>query len=136
MIPEASQFPRRILILEDNPDTVRVISTILKKQGIDVISRNSGCDAEAVIEASQVDAVVTDLLMPNREGLETIRALHALFPELPLLVLSGYEYARMAIHFGACRVLHKPVQGAVLLEALRESGPYPLVSKVAAKENN
>jgi DNA-binding NtrC family response regulator len=79
----------RILIIDDD-DTLRgIIAKSLTHAGHTISQANNGRKGVAMYKASPTDLVITDLVMPEQEGMETIKVLHQTFPELPIIAMSG-----------------------------------------------
>src|SRR5882757_5697313 len=106
------------LLLVDDDDLLReVLAETLTAAGHTVIQ---AADGRQVHAGSGIDLVITDLIMPDREGLETIAALHQTRPDLPIIAISGAPtnsriYLKMAAQLGAHRALAKPFDSADLV---------------------
>lgn len=100
----------------------RLLQQMLERAGHDVVAAADGVEGLAAARAHQPDLVVTDILMPNKEGIETIRELRQEIPGLPILVISGDPgsklYLEMARLLGAHAALTKPFRSADLLGAV------------------
>jgi CheY-like chemotaxis protein len=80
-----------ILLVDDNALTRMAAALLLKDLGHQVIEVRSGAEALAVLGAgSAVDMVITDLLMPGMTGGQLAAAVHALQPDLPVVISTGY----------------------------------------------
>lgn len=117
----------RILVIDDNEDVCVVVSSILETAGHEVIVANDGARGIELQRQSPAELVITDILMPGKEGIETIRDLKQEFPELKIIAISGAGKASMATDYlltakelGARAVLHKPFGPGALLEAVHE----------------
>lgn len=122
---------RRILLIEDNPDARRLLQDALKAAGYDV---EAVADGEAGIRAQMnapADIVVTDLFMPNKEGLETIAELRKRTPRTKIIAISGgsrlrgakTDHLETAREIGADAVLKKPFDPAQLIAVVRQILP-------------
>jgi hypothetical protein len=83
----------------------------------------NGKEALKIVRAETVQAVVTDLVMPEQEGIETIQALRREVPNVRIIAISGAfggQYLKMARMLGADAVMSKPVSPEVLLSAVAE----------------
>ena len=93
----------------------------------------NGREALACIRSCTIDVVVTDMVMPEMDGIELIRALVVERPSLPIIAISGVHdwsnYFGMAVRLGAKVGLRKPVSSADLLRAVRELLPASLQAK-------
>jgi CheY-like chemotaxis protein len=74
-----------------------------------------------LLRANEPELVITDILMPQKEGIETIREIRSVLPETPIIAISGSveplaDYLKMARTFGATAILAKPFDPAVLLD--------------------
>jgi len=79
----------RILIIDDD-DTLRgIIAKSLTHAGHTVSQANNGRKGVALYRSAPTDLVITDLVMPEQEGMETIKILHQSFPTLPIIAMSG-----------------------------------------------
>ncbi len=112
----------KILVIDDEPQVRRAICQMLVRGGHEVLEATDGVDGLAVARAERPDAVITDIMMPNKEGIETIRDLRRDDPDLPILVISGNSgsalYLQMATLLGAHAALQKPFRSAELLAAI------------------
>lgn len=113
---------RRILLVDDE-DTIReILRGELTDAGFDVVDASSGALALASIEAGEnVDLLVSDLSMPNMDGLTLIRAVQAKCKSLPAILLTGYagDAATLAIGdpaSGSICLLRKPISGSELVD--------------------
>ncbi len=114
-----------ILVVDDEPPLRRMLRRMLEKDGYRVLEASNGREALRVFADEHVDVVITDLFMPEKDGLETIREIRNLSPEAGILAISGggktvgqdlLPYAEM---LGAQRVLAKPLKHRDLLEAIQ-----------------
>ena len=114
---------QRVLVIDDDAVTLLVISAALRDAGYDVIEARDGAEGLSLFHSKRVAAVVTDLVMPNHGGLETVKELRRKDPTVRIVVVSGVtggsaEYLRTAVRFGADRVLPKPVDLRELIAML------------------
>jgi len=90
-----------ILVVDDEPEIVNVLEAILKQNGWKVVKAADGLEGVAAFlnYSDQIRAVVTDMVMPNLDGLGLIRSIRKLAPNLPIMVSSGYsnEQSREAL---------------------------------------
>jgi len=102
-----------------------LLELILKSAGHEVILAADGREGVERYRASPADLVITDLYMPNQEGLETISELRTCFPEVVIIAMSGRAAAltmlSVAQKFGAVAVLHKPFAADELLAAVAKA---------------
>jgi CheY-like chemotaxis protein len=115
-----------ILVIDDDAVLRRVITLALEQAGHSVLRCENGRKAIEYLAHAQADLLITDIVMPEMDGVETVRAARRLAPQLPILAISGGgsfapdDYLGIAQVFGANAVLPKPFR------------PAELVAKVAA----
>jgi CheY-like chemotaxis protein len=111
----------KILVIDDELGIRVIICRVLAEAGHQVVSFENGGGAIEHLKQEAADLLITDIFMPDVEGLETIRQIHRLRPELPIIAISGVDFAGgdylgVARKFGAAEVLKKPFWPADLLE--------------------
>ena len=115
---------KRILLVDDDDLSRGAIHKMLERLGYAVHSTNQASDALVRYKMEPADLVVTDLIMPDTDGLELIQGLRRIDPEARVLAISGggrvdaEEYLSVARKFGAVEVLTKPFTSATLKLAL------------------
>ena len=114
----------RILVIDDDDAFRRMLRRTLERAGHSVTEAGDGAQGLKVLRDIAVDLVITDLIMPEMEGIETIRALRHDYPELGIIAMSGGGrmtpdgYLAAAKGFGAARVLAKPFENEELFAAI------------------
>lgn len=106
----------------------------LERHGFEVAVASDGDEGIEIHRANPADLVVTDILMPGKEGFETIKGLREITPELRIVAISGggrnepHTYLRFAQRFGADRAFSKPLDLSVLVSSIREllGEPHPV----------
>jgi CheY-like chemotaxis protein len=117
---------KRILLIEDEESLRTMLRLCLEKLGYAVVEAGDGKEAMALFKKTTVDLVLTDLMMPEKEGLETIRELHKSQPGLKIIAMSGggrtdaRDNLKMAKLFGATTVFAKPFSFEQLGTAIAE----------------
>lgn len=116
------QRRKRILFVDDDVEVVMFASRVLRDAGFEVLVGGNGNVALSTAQVERLDLVITDLVMPEREGLETIMRLRKSHPALPVVAISGAfggHFLRSASTLGARAALAKPFSGEDLLAAVR-----------------
>ena len=85
-----SEDVMNVLLVDDDPVILRMITSILQSQGFQVIGVSTGIDALAVSKIHPIDVLVTDVEMTDMDGLSLAELLVKLYPDLPVLFISGY----------------------------------------------
>jgi DNA-binding response OmpR family regulator len=113
----------RILVADDEAGVRGFLRKVLERGGYGVAEAAGGKQALQQARAEPVDLVITDLVMPEQEGIETILALRQEMPGIGIIAISGrFEgpYLKMAASLGADAVLAKPVSAELLLAKVAE----------------
>ena len=126
----------RILTIDDDDAVRSIVAHALTRDGHSVIQAADGVEGAARLHSHTFDLVITDLIMPNREGIETIIELHRDFPTLPIIAMSGAAESnsnlRMAQLLGARSTLQKPFSIQELQDAVTRVLPAPGDGSTAA----
>ena len=111
-----------ILIIDDDAAVSRTLSLILTRAGHQVTTVTSGRKGLELLTQNGFDLVLTDIIMPELDGIEAIRRIRTDHPGLRIIAMSGggqidkADFLHMAEALGADRVLEKPVRSERLLE--------------------
>ena len=114
----------RILVIDDEPLVRDMVRQILERAGYEVLDAPDGKVGMQRVREQVFDLVITDILMPEQEGIETIRMLHREFPQIRILAISGggrrgkLDVLPVAEVFGAHRSLAKPFERKELLDVV------------------
>ena len=114
----------RIVLVDDDDLSRATIHQMLERAGYEVQSFANGREAMAAYLSNPADLVVTDLIMPDTDGLELIQELRRQRPGARILAISGggrvnaNEYLTVAQKFGAAGILTKPFSNQELREAV------------------
>jgi CheY-like chemotaxis protein len=114
----------RILVADDDEDLRELLRLMLAKMGHEVILAKNGKEAQALCTEQLPDLVLTDLIMPEREGLETIGSLRQAWPHLKIIAMSGGarmnagDLLKIAKLMGAKAALAKPFSNQELQKTI------------------
>lgn len=114
-----------ILIIDDDDLLRKLLADTLQRAGHSVVQAGDGAQGLDMFRATSIDLVLTDLIMPVQEGVETILQLRQEAPDLPIIAMSGGVshaplYLEIAGKIGARRVLPKPFTPRELVVAVEE----------------
>lgn len=111
-----------ILVIEDDDEVRALISEFLSREGHTVHEATNGIEGTQVFDQNDIDIVITDIMMPAQDGVETIRELMLRDPEVRAIAITGFRgsYNRLpaAEFVGAKHTLVKPFTRAQLLSAV------------------
>ena len=117
----------RILLIEDDNDLRTMLRTVLADAGHTVIEARDGQEGLNLFRQAGADLVVTDIVMPEKEGLAVLLELRKAQPPVKVIAMSGEgnasDYLDMARLMGAAKVLPKPFRPSALLSAIYELLP-------------
>lgn len=114
----------RVLVIDDDEAVREIICNSLELGGLQATAAKDGAEGIAVFEPGAFDVVVSDILMPGTEGIETIRTIRDRSSEVKILAISGGDrngnptFLNMALKLGANASLMKPFRPAELLAAI------------------
>jgi CheY-like chemotaxis protein len=117
-----------ILIIDDDNRVLFTYSRILEQAGHEVVIANDGIGGIGTFKDKLPDLVITDIFMPMKGGLETIKELKRYCPDVKVIAISGgggdgmrpENYLKTAKQLGAMCALTKPIEGEDLLKAVQE----------------
>lgn len=115
-----------ILVIDDEEEIRNVLQTILEEAGHEVSLAVNGEEGLSLFREEQTEIVITDLIMPGKEGIETIRDLRQQFPQVKIIAISGrggnYTNANLdrAVMIGADRSVAKPFGIDEILQVVSE----------------
>lgn len=116
----------RILVIDDEELARFTVREILESAGHEVVEARDGVEGLALQRAQGCDLVVTDVIMPRKEGVEMIIEMRQEHPSLKIIAISGggrtrnLDFLKLAKEFGADKVLPKPFSADDLIGAVRE----------------
>jgi len=116
----------RVLVIDDSDDFRKLALRWFKSCGIEAEGAGDGVQGLALQRTRPADVIVTDIFMPEKEGIETIRDLRREFPEVKIIAVTGYEPLRnydvfeVARQAGAVKTFMKPFKFEDLVAAVRE----------------
>ena len=117
----------RILVIDDDATIRRMLHTLLEREGHEILEASNGKEALRLHRVSPVELVITDILMPEMDGLELILALRRQAPDLRVIAMSGggdskqHQVLDVAEPFGAFATVRKPFKLDEMLTTVRRA---------------
>lgn len=118
---------KKILIIDDEPNFLLLLERTLKDEGYEVISAGKSIEALGAAENEPFDAVITDLAMPDIEGIELMQRIRKVYPEMPFIIITGVgtiEKAVEAMKKGAYDFITKPFELDKIRSTLKRAIEY------------
>jgi CheY-like chemotaxis protein len=113
-----------LLVIDDDAAVRQTMRHMLLDAGHSVVEAGNGAKRLAQLEQSSFDLVLTDIIMPVREGVETIQQIRRLYPDMKIIAMSGSysseAYLSAAAKLGAHAVLKKPFRTAELRDTINQ----------------
>ncbi|HED31317.1 MAG TPA: response regulator [Prosthecochloris aestuarii] len=117
---------KKILVIDDEHDILKLLRRILENAGYCVTMTDNGKDAEKLLEKELFHLVITDIIMPEKEGMEMIFFIRKHCPETKIIAISGGgklspdSYLTIAHTAGADTVIQKPFENSELLREVKQ----------------
>ena len=117
---------KRILVIDDEPHILLMVKKMLERAGYEVDLASNGSEGLRLFSKLRSSLVITDIIMPEKEGLETIREMKRISSDLKIIAMSGGgkisadNYLETAKIFGASRLIEKPFSQKQLLTYVEE----------------
>jgi CheY-like chemotaxis protein len=117
---------KHILIIDDDPSILLLFSQFLESAGYSVASAPDGTEGLRSVKAEKPDLIITDIMMPEMDGLELLMEIKRNHPGIPVIAISGgmkirpISFLPQAKKLGARHIFQKPVALAELLQAVQE----------------
>lgn len=103
-----------------------MLRKMIERNGYEVIEASDGKEGIKLYRKNPTDLIITDLIMPEKDGIETIQELKKDFPDIKIIAISGggrlgpQDYLHLAKMLGAQRTLTKPIEFPELLKTIKE----------------
>ncbi len=127
---------KRILVVDDEDDLRDFLTEALQEQGYSVIQARNGREAFRVFKSNRVDLVITDIYMPEEDGLGLMRLLRTVAPRVRIIAMSGggssvgMDFLPKARELGAMSILPKPIAVADLWATVKTVLTMPCGQKL------
>lgn len=116
-----------VLVVDDDPQVLESVTLLMGAYGYTALPCSSGTEAIDVLGRSRVDAVLSDIVMPGMSGIDLLKRVHDIDPELPVMLMSAYadlEKAVEAIKVGTFDFIIKPYKPEQLMHSLERAVKY------------
>ena len=115
----------KVLVVDDNDDIRSVMVSFLDRDGYEVRSAANGTEALKAQEQTPFDVLITDIFMPDKDGVEIIHEFHHKYPHTSIIAMSAVprtqvDYLSFSLEIVARKILRKPFSIAALYTALKE----------------
>jgi two-component system NtrC family response regulator len=115
---------RHFLVVDDEPEVLRIFKRILSAEGAVILAAQSGAEALEIARQTRLDLVILDLKLPDVSGTEVLRRLRRIDATVPVIVVTSYgsaETVRAAMKLGAFDYLTKPFDNEEIRRVAREA---------------
>jgi len=121
-------MPYKILVADDNRDTIMILSTLLEKEGYRVITASDGLEAIQRTEAERPALILVDIMMPKKNGFEVCKEVkkNPRTKEIPVLIITAKTdpvSRENGFALGACEYITKPLSPRQILQKIKEHLP-------------
>ena len=117
---------KKILLVDDEEAIRKMIRAVLGNELYEYGEATNGLEAQAVLEKQHFDLIITDVIMPDCDGIELVIAIRRKQPDIKVIVMSGGgrvragHYLDLAGKLGAAKVFEKPFDTAALRQTVKE----------------
>lgn len=114
----------RILVVDDKENIRKVLKALLVQQGFNVTEAKDGIDALALLQKDKFDTIITDLRMPNLDGLGLLSAVLKKYPDIPVILITAHETVESAVSalkMGAFDYISKPFEKEEMLQVIKKA---------------
>jgi len=115
----------KILLIDDEPDILRVLSRSLRADGYEISTAASGTEGLSEFEHTPAEVVITDIKMPGMDGIEVLKRVKTMNADTEVIIITGHgdiDKAIEALQYGASDFINKPVRDEALSIALKRAG--------------
>lgn len=116
-----------IIVADDDPEIRRLLKFLLKLEGYNVMVARDGNEVLEHARFRKIDALITDIIMPGKEGIETIMEIRELYPDIKIVAMSGggkkgnEDFLKSAEMVGAHCTIAKPFEPDDFIKTLKNA---------------
>jgi len=128
VIAEAHSEAKKVLIVDDEHNILDLVQRALNAAGFDVITADSALDGLLALQDNPVSMIITDVKMPGMNGLDLMKQVREINPDIPIAVITGFgteEMATAAMDHGAFYFINKPFNVESIQEVARKGMRLP-----------
>ena len=137
MTPQSTDSLKpHVLVVDDESQLVVMVAGFLRESGFNISTAENAADAYNLLQQEPYDAILTDVMMPGEDGVTFLGRVHKAWPDLPVILMTGYAQLQMAIDAiknGAFDFIHKPYDITHLGKIVERAVNY---TKLLRMENN
>jgi signal transduction histidine kinase len=125
-----------ILVVDDDASVLDATSVLLEEHGYHVTASSNAGEAIEILQLKNIEIVLTDIVMPEISGIELIRAIHDINPNIPVILMTAYadiEKVITALKIGAFDFITKPYSAQLLIHSIERAYSY---SRIVQKEED
>ncbi len=117
---------RKILIIDDEPEIRELLKEVFERKGYEAAVASGGKEGIKLYNESPADVVIMDIMMPDKDGFETMRDIKSDFPDANIIAISGgsainaEKYKELLEHYGVKYTFQKPVGYKKLIAAIED----------------
>ena len=132
----------KVLVIDDEPAVRYAVTRVLESNGYEVTTAPDGLQGMAQFRSSHPDLVITDLIMPEQEGMQTIKQMRQADTAVKILAIAGggrlvnVDFLQVARRLGADEILAKPFDARELLSVARQLLPSPGKTGAAPRDGS
>ncbi len=133
----STKSEKTILIVEDEPELQKLISMGLSVLNVRILTAHNGKEGLKIIESSVVDAILSDIKMPQMDGIKLLESIRSKEIDIPFVILTGHgdkDSAVQALRMGALDFLDKPFEEDTLVEVMRKAVELGYESRMLEEE--
>ena len=104
-------MPKTILVIDDEPNYQNMMEFLFSSEGFRVLKASSGVEALEILKREEVELIITDMKMPQMDGLDLAKAVKEMCPSMPIVLMTGFSIesrVQEALNINAKACLHKP----------------------------